>query len=118
MGTLTQEIARRGNDSYSRALQGVIDILGYDGKNYELHYPIVINKKKFKKTFENIDWETKYIVWRSIYGNINNVPSDEVGSDFKFYNKPEFNKKKRGSFISSPNLNRMPYLKKLLDDIC
>lgn len=48
--------------------------------NYELHVPMIIEKKKLKKVLENKD---KFL-WRSVYGNIFNVSSNSI-SDVKIY---------------------------------
>jgi hypothetical protein len=49
-----------------------------DGLDYELHVPIPINKQKLKQAI------AFNVLWRSMYGNINNVGGEEI-EDVKVY---------------------------------
>lgn len=68
--------------------------------NYEIHYPIVLNKKKFLNIFSRINLRSGPLVYRSIYGNTYGLPA-EPADDFKIFTADDFYKKKNGSFIST-----------------
>lgn len=70
-------------------------------KNYEVHYPMMINKKKFIDLFQPM--KEKIVCWRSFYGNHYEIPSKEITEDFKFYDDDDFFRKKDKDFISSPS---------------
>jgi len=115
MGTMRFHIKNRREDMYKKYLKTTRGFIRKkfgikEPKSYELHYPIVINKKKFKKVFKKIRWENKRIVWRSVYGNVAGIESTKAkprtsvipAGDYKFLNRDDFEKIKGNKFISSP----------------
>lgn len=64
-------------------------------KNYEIHYPLIINKTKFLKAVKKAQNTT----YRSIYGNYYELPSIET-KDFKIYTLNQFKAYKNRQLIS------------------
>ena len=89
------------NSKYYHNTRRTIELLNdFKAKNYELHYPMVINKKKFLNIFEELNWKEEPILHRSTYGYISAIKGKSVKSDFKAYSYDEFNELKEGEFIS------------------
>jgi hypothetical protein len=74
------------NSNYTRKLASTykkIKSLGIDNPlDYELHIPMIMEKKKLKKTLEDND----SFLWRSIYGNVFSVGGEQM-DDVKVYSK-------------------------------
>lgn len=71
----------------------------YDTINYELHIPMIYNKKKLKKClklFPNGGWAAR----RSLYGNIYEIGGEDT-SDVKIYSRTDFPKKGIKTFVST-----------------
>lgn len=115
IGTMKFHIENRRKDMYKKYLERTRGLIKKElgirePKSYELHYPIVINKEKFKKIFKKIKWKNKRIVWRSIYGNLAGMESIKAKprvsvisvGDYKFLNGNDFEKMKGNKFLSSP----------------
>lgn len=90
--------------------------------NYEIHYPFIINKKKFLELFSKIDSKEGAILYRSIYGNTYQLPG-EMREDFKFYDPLDFYNKKGELFFSSDNIipciyDFKQFMLKLFPDRC
>jgi hypothetical protein len=71
-------------------------------KNFEIHYPMMFEKTKFRDMEKQIDFKGEGLLFRSLYGNINNVGA-RVRSDFKLYDISELDELKSGEFISTDN---------------
>ena len=93
----------------------ICKLLNIPTKNYEVHYPMIINKTKFMRIFDNINWVSNPPCYRSIYGNYYNIEAEEIVEDFKAYNDKDWFKLKNGSFISL-NDDTVLY-KKVAEDI-
>lgn len=105
--------ADKRNDMYGRMYRNAARILKKSFKirnplSYELHYPLLINKKSFIRIFNRVRIEDT--VWRSIYGNAAKLKSEKPDiktlneiKDFKFYNRKDFDIMKENKFISSPS---------------
>ena len=74
------------NSNYTRKLSATykkIKSLGIESPlDYELHVPMVMEKKKLKQILQNND----QFLWRSIYGNVFNVGGDQM-EDVKVYSR-------------------------------
>jgi hypothetical protein len=68
--------------------------------DFENHYPIILNKEKFIKTFSTIDYKADGLIFRSVYHNLNRTKS-EYRPDLKVYEFDEF--PKNADFISTDN---------------
>ena len=68
----------RENHEYRTTLVNTITFLrpqGYAEDNYDTHCPIIYNKEKFKK-LSKVNWDAHFGYGiKSLYGNINNIPS-------------------------------------------
>ena len=115
-GLLSDHISRRKNDGYKKTLKITYQKLRewfppIKIKSYEVHYPIILNKKKFKKVFSN-GYHKDNVVWRSIYGNKIGIDSKTVEEDFKFRKYNELEDKKNKRLLSSP-----PRIKRKLEEV-
>jgi hypothetical protein len=74
------------NSNYTRKLSATykkIKSLGIENPfDYELHIPMVMEKKKLKQILQNND----QFLWRSIYGNVFNVGGEQM-EDVKVYSR-------------------------------
>jgi hypothetical protein len=74
------------NSNYTRKLSATykkIKALGIENPfDYELHIPMIMEKKKLKQILENND----QFLWRSIYGNVFNIGGEQM-EDVKVYTK-------------------------------
>lgn len=90
-GDLSDTLSRNAGD-YRRSLNHSRKYLIKNEKptfDYDTHFPIVYNKKKFIDTFvcKDIDWDIPYgFVIKSIYCNMNSVEG-EFGGDCKIQTK-------------------------------
>jgi hypothetical protein len=94
------------DSSYGRAIETTIMLLisrKLPDVNYEIHYPIILNKTKFRDLFSSINLQSGPVVYRSIYGNTYSL-SAEPTIDFKIYNYMDFYKKKDAFFISTDTI--------------
>jgi hypothetical protein len=97
---------RYGGSKYINCIKNSISYLETKGilepKDFEIHYPIVYNKNKFKEIFSDLNWKKTPYLHRSIYGNMLNL-THELTVDFKIFDLNNFNKMKFNKFISSDN---------------
>jgi hypothetical protein len=74
------------NSNYTRKLSATykkIKSLGIESPlDYELHVPMIMEKKKLKQILENND----QFLWRSIYGNVFNIGGEQM-EDVKVYSR-------------------------------
>jgi len=92
--------------SYGRALQTTIEFLKFKKlqlTDYEIHYPFVFNKTKFRDLFNQINLDAGPMVYRSIYGNHYKLPAEPI-EDFKIYNTKDFYKQKVRHFLSTDTI--------------
>jgi hypothetical protein len=86
---------------YRLSIQNSLKIIDKKSpKNFEVHYPMVINKKKFIEAMEGTRWSSQSLIFRSIYGNREDLPAVEV-KDFKAYNIPQFFAQRTREFVST-----------------
>ncbi len=77
--------------SFNKMVDFISDITGQSTPiNYDLHIPMIINKTKFNNLLENpkvIEFieNNKIILYRSLYGNVYNIPILEFIEDVKYY---------------------------------
>jgi hypothetical protein len=71
MSKYTQKLFDTHSFFVKRGIQNPLD--------FELHVPMVINKSGFYKAF------TSRYLWRSLYGNMQNIPSLKMEEDVKVY---------------------------------
>jgi hypothetical protein len=109
-GELDYKFINKKRGVYKQALTNALKFLPKNSLNFEVHYPIVINKAEFLKFSQNIPWERRNIIYRSIYQNtIKNSPeatkqrTQALSEDFKAYNLEDLNKMKDREFLSSDN---------------
>jgi len=88
---------------YYRAICNTLETLkdmGIDDPiDFEVHYPIIINKKKFLETINKIS-DIDGLLFRSLYGNLNNIKS-KYRRDVKIFDIKQFNRSKRNDLIST-----------------
>ena len=87
-GTIDEYIARRGHDTYRLRVGESNKFLkqkGKPNKYFDIHYPILYNKKAFLEIFEQTDPNNKWgYVIKSIYANmmdIEGVPATDAKHD-------------------------------------
>jgi len=69
--TIQQMILRRNaGNVYRKAMQNTLDVYGFEAKYFDIHVPIVYDKKIFPEIMESLDWSKDggYVV-KSCYGN-------------------------------------------------
>lgn len=68
---------RKRNDEYKDALQNTLYALANNPKNsklnYDIHVPILYDKKLFIKSMDHFNWEKYEFVVKSLYVNTNNI---------------------------------------------
>ena len=88
---------------YYRAIRDTVQILRDMGIahpiDFEVHYPIIFNKKKFIETIDKVS-DHEAFLFRSIYGNINNIKS-KYRKDIKVFNQRQFERTKILDFMST-----------------
>jgi hypothetical protein len=104
------EIDPEPRSKYIHSMNRTIELLRDNKRkqNYETHYPMMINKKKFLKTMKNTDWEEQPMLYRSLYANLNPHQKTEIiQQDFKIYNSNDWQRLIKSPYIStSPKLER------------
>jgi inositol phosphorylceramide mannosyltransferase catalytic subunit len=93
-GSLKDHIEERQEGTYKEFLKNTAELFN-NPLSYEVHYPMVIEKRKFFQLPVNDN-----VMWRSYYGNYYKIPAEKT-DDFKFYE--DFKELKNGIFISSPS---------------
>ena len=88
---------------YYKAIKKTLKMLNDMGvsnpTDFEIHYPIIINKEKFLKTMNNI--KHCDVLFRSLYGNLNEIKST-YRSDVKIFDKSQFTRfKNKEDLIST-----------------
>lgn len=89
------------NSNYGLALKNTIEWLRKNNLpmvNFEIHYPMIFNKQKFKKLFSDIKLDREYN-YRSIYGNYYQLQGIPI-KDFKIHEVTDFNENKQRNFLS------------------
>ena len=101
-GEITDEFISTKRGQYASALKRCVKLMGDDNrKNFEVHYPIVINKQKFRSLLTQIPWSTNVTTYRSIYGNKHCKDTVDLKEDFKVYNYASFCNRPHKEFIST-----------------
>lgn len=88
---------------YCRALNATNKLLKKDGlpnRDFEVHYPMIFNKKKLFDVIDKIEGMTEGVLFRSIYGNTNRIEG-KYRKDVKIFNEREIEKISRYDFIST-----------------
>lgn len=62
---------RHSDPSAKKQIENTVKLLGADSLYYDIHCPIIYNKEKFIKTFENLPWPSYGYCLKSVYGNNN-----------------------------------------------
>jgi len=91
--TLKMYLKRRVNDSYGRRTYNTMTYLTKNQlptKHFDIHFPIVYDKQKFKECFHKLPESHQGYVLKSLYGNILKIPGIEV-RDCKHVNPPTKN---------------------------
>lgn len=70
--------------------------------NYEVHFPMVLNRKKFLKATDLVDFTRMGYLFRSFYGNYYHI-GGQYRKDMKIYRWPDFFKTTGHDFISLDN---------------
>lgn len=73
---------------YYNAIGETIALLqdaGLKDLNFEIHAPILINKKEFLAVTDALEWESNGLLFRSIYGNTMKKNPTELPDDCKIY---------------------------------
>lgn len=106
LGNLNKGIANHITQDgyYFKALCDTRDMLQSAGfvnpLNYEVHFPIVFEKRKFLKLTNSISWHAAGYLFRSLYGNIYNIGSVKR-DDPKIYHLCELKKFREGDLLST-----------------
>jgi hypothetical protein len=85
MSTL-EKYANRRNDGYGQRCQNTLHYLKENGhaiKHFDIHYPILYNKKAFLDTVGQMPWGEQSFIIKSAYANMNKVSGTEVKEDSK-----------------------------------
>jgi hypothetical protein len=86
-GSMTRHRTKKGY--YYTAIKQTKELLESQGienpTDYEIHAPIIIEKKKFLKIDKKLNLEEKGLLFRSIYGNLTGAKRDVV-PDIKIFN--------------------------------
>jgi len=89
--------------NYGKSLNNTIEYLESNNLskiNFELHYPMIINKIKFAELFDKINLDREYN-YRSIYGNYYGLGDKYKGvADYKIHDIDKFNPAKLNGFLS------------------
>jgi len=95
---------RRGY--YFRAIRETNQMLKMAGiakpVNYEVHYPMIINKKAFRAIIEGVGWKNIGYIFRSVYGNVIGIVGKET-KDYKAFSIKEVFEMKDRAFMSTDN---------------
>lgn len=84
-----------------RETRNLLNAAGFaDPVNYEVHYPIVIEKKKFLEATDAIDWTDHAYLFRSVYGNTFGL-GGKKRLDTKIYDISELKRLSKGDMIST-----------------
>jgi hypothetical protein len=123
LGPMTRAIADHSTKDgyYYHAFKKTLTLLQEAGfnspANYEVHYPIVIEKKKFLRMTDSIDWAEHGYLFRSVYGNIFNL-GQQKRSDPKIYSVKELDTFKGSDIISTSDRVVLFYqFQKFVEDI-
>ncbi|HOB90281.1 MAG TPA: hypothetical protein PKG74_03065 [Candidatus Colwellbacteria bacterium] len=106
LGTMSKAILEHKTQAgyYFHAFRETRNLLQAAGHqepaNYEVHYPIVFEKKKFLAATDALEWETTLCLFRSIYGNTFNI-GNKKRIDTKVYDISELSKLTEGDLLSS-----------------
>lgn len=74
-----------------------------EGNWYEVHYPIVFNKKKLDNVIRKYKLEHLGVI-RSFYcNNYKTIKGEQIEQDYKIYTVDDFKKYKKAPFISTTN---------------
>lgn len=108
MGTLEQMAKNHTTKGgyYYAAINGTIDALKKAGVekalSFELHYPIVINKKLFLEIVDPAWYAQRPLLFRSLYGNLAKIRSTKR-QDLKIYTLKDFERMGTPDFVSTDN---------------
>lgn len=82
-----------GNTAYQHTVRNTWRVLGPGCKNFDVHYPMIINKQKFLSTVAKLDWTVPFgYGLKSCYCQMNNIigihyTDTKVREPFTDYNK-------------------------------
>lgn len=114
IGSLDDKFLKQKSGMYRASLQRALKFFN-NMDNWEVHYPLVINKKSFKECFYKIPWRTYSMVYRSPYSTFIKSKSLPLNSDFKVFNEEQFNSGKNRQFLStSDKIYREPFFQEWL----
>jgi hypothetical protein len=83
------------------ATRDLLSVAGLHTINYETHYPIVFNKKKFLSLTNSLSWHDVGYIYRSIYGNTFKIGGKKLKEDTKAYAVPDIAEKAKGVMLST-----------------
>src|SRR5688572_29644823 len=84
--TLSAYVERRGNDGYGRRARNTLKYLkdnGLPDNFFDIHFPILYDKKKAKEIFSKLPKIPDGYILKSIYANALRLPGEEI-RDCKF----------------------------------
>lgn len=95
--------AKQGSNRYIGCMRSTLDYLVAAGVpepvNFDLHYPMIFEKKKFVDLFAQE--KEAWFLYRSVYGNLTGAETKMVPADFKIHNIMDFYRMRQNSFIST-----------------
>lgn len=71
-GKLSDTLKGKSRSGYSIFGYNTLEALGEGALDFNLHCPMIYNKKKFIKTMDSYDWTKGYLI-KSLYANHNNL---------------------------------------------
>lgn len=101
-GVLVDLVRKYQGTAHGRYLRFCLDqliALGLPTRNYQIHYPMLIEKAVLGRAVAAM---RKPMVMGSIYGNMVNGPTEELKQDYRMNTEQEFLALKDGPFISLP----------------
>lgn len=99
-GPLSALVAQYRATAHGRYLRNCLDVLvarGLPSRNYQIHYPLVMDKAVLR---ECVALMRKPMVMGSLYGNIRQWPTTEVQADFRLNTPQDWERLRNGHFVS------------------
>lgn len=115
---------RRYQDGYTKSLKNTQRYLSSNGLptyHFDIHAPIVYNKKRFLELNESVDWATPFgFTIKSLYCNSKQGVRGEYLPDYKINQGDDIEQMKRGITgrpVFSTGDKAFPRVKRLLDEL-
>lgn len=110
MGALWTLARQYRGKTHGRYLQAALEALtqrGLPSRNYQIHYPLLIDKGALRASLELMK---RPMVMGSIYGNILQGPTTEVVADFRINTESDYRRLQDSHFVSFAPVVQAHYL--------